>query len=269
MGRGSSGGSGGGGNRSASGGGGGGGVTASSLEVHQVVTAAQAQSANDSVFKDHDDADFHDLYNGRQYYQNQSMGIDTRMAVADYLNDEATAGSLYSPSQQLNHKMRQRLPLTANEQFMKDSLMDGMHNLGYNVNLTRYDRVDSLAKFGLGGGAYQNMTEAQLKKALVGTTFHDDGFTSTSYNNFKNAPSRSKSTFTDKAVVFKYSAKARTQALMPGDGPGGALGEIILAPGQSMKITNVKFSKDSSGRRVKGRSGASYYDRIEIYVDVG
>lgn len=264
MGRGSSG--------SGAGGGGGGGsggqvMTASNLEVVQVATAAQAQALNDGTFPDTDSADFHDLYNGSAYFQKQAFGIDTRMAVADYLNDKATPGSLYSPSQQLNHNMRQDLPLSANEQFMKDSLMEGMHNLGYNVNLTRYDRVDALDKFGLGGGRYQNMPETQLKKQLVGTTFHDKGFTSTSYNNFKNAPSRN--SFTDKAVVFRYRAKASTQALMPGKGPGGDFGEIVLAPGQKMKITDVKFSTNSSGTRVKGRSGGSYYDRIEIFVDVG
>lgn len=268
MGRGSSGSGGGGGARAGGGGGSGGqAVTPSSLGVQQVVTAQQAQAINNGAFPDTDSADFHDLYNGREYYKKQALGIDTRMAVADYLNDQATAGSMYSPSQQLNYKMRQGLPLTANEQFMKDSLMDGMHNLGYNVNLTRYDRVDSLAKFGLGGGKYQNYSEAQLKKMLVGSTFHDDAFTSTSYNNFKNAPSGN--VFTDKAVVFKYRAKASVQALMPGIGPGGDLGEMILAPGQKMRIADVKFSTNSSGRRIQGRSGARSYDRIEIYVDVG
>ena len=264
MGRGSSGS---GGSSSGGGGGGGGAMTASNLDVKQVATAAQAQQENDSTFSATDDSDFHELYNGRQYFQQQAFGIDTRMAVADYLNNQATPGSMYSPSQQLNHNMRQGLPLTANEQFMQESLMEGMHNLGYNLNLTRYDRVDALNQFGLGGGKYQNYSEAQLKQMLVGSTFHDKGFTSVSYNNFKNAPAGNN--FTDKAVVFKYRAKANTQALMPGKGPGGDFGELILAPGQKMRITDVKFSTNSGGGRVQGRSGASYYDRIEIYVDIG
>lgn len=262
MGRGSSGTSSGG----AKGGGGGGAVTASNMQVNQVATAVQAQAANNSVFSATDPSGYHELYNGRQYYQSQTFGIDTRMAVADYLNDQPTPGSMYSPSQQLNYKMRQGLPLTANEEFMRDSLMEGMHNLGYNITLTRYGRIDEMDKFGLGSGRYQNMTEAQLRKQLVGTTFHDDAFVSTSYNNFRNAPSRN--VFTDKAIVYKYSASANVQGIMPGNGPGGALGEMILAPSQNYRITDVKFVTDSGGKRVKGRSGGGYYDRIELYVDV-
>ncbi len=224
-----------------------------------LATAQAAQSANNAKFSDTDASPFHDLYNGRQYFQDQSFGIDTRMAIVDYLHDQPTAGSLYSPSQQLNYAMRQGLPLTANQQFMKDSLMDGMHNLGYNVNLTRYDRVDFMQ--GLGVPNFSNMPIAQIQKAIVGKSYTDAAFVSASYNNFKNAPPGNP--FTDKAVKINIKAPAATQALMPGNGPGGQLGEVVLAPGQRFTITGARFT----GQR--GRSGANYYNQIEIDVIVG
>lgn len=225
-----------------------------------VNTAVQAQNMNNQTFAATDTADYHQLYGGRNYYQSQAFGIDTRMALQDYLNDQNMSGSMYVQSQTLNHKMRQGLPLTANEQFMVDALNEGMHNLGYNLNLTRYDRVGFM-NTQLGLGNYEKMTEAQLKKALVGTTFTDKAFVSTSYNDFKHAPANN--AFTDKAVKIHYRAKAGTQALMPGNGPGGQLGEIVLAPGQSYKIVDVKYT----GKM--GRSGASQHKAVEITVEVG
>lgn len=227
-----------------------------------VNTAVQAQNMNNQTFAATDSADYHQLYGGRNYYQSQAFGIDTRMALQDYLNDQNMAGSMYVQSQTLNHKMRKGLPLTANEQFMVDALNDGMHNLGYNLTLTRYDRIGFMNDAsGLGLGNYENMTESQLKKALIGQTYVDKAFVSTSYNDFKHAPAGN--SFTDKAIKINYRAKASTQALMPGNGPGGQLGEIVLAPGQSYKIVDVKYT----GK--KGRSGASMHKAVEITVEVG
>lgn len=227
-----------------------------------VNTAQQAQNMNSQTFAATDSADYHQLYGGRNYFQSQAFGIDTRMALQDYLNDQTMAGSMYVQSQTLNHKMRKGLALTANEQFMVDALNEGMHNLGYNLTLTRYDRIGFMNDAsGLGLGNYENMTEAQLKKTLVGQTFVDKAFVSTSYNDFKHAPTSNP--FTDKAVRINYRAKASTQALMPGNGPGGQLGEIVLAPGQSYKIIDVKYT----GK--KGRSGASQHKAVEITVEVG
>ncbi len=214
---------------------------------------------NDSVFSSTDDADFHDLYNGRQYYQKQNFDIDTQMALDDYLSDKALPGTVYSASQTLNHKMKQGLPLTANEQFMVDSMMNGMHNLGYNLNLTRYARVDFMQR--LGAGNFDSMTPAQLQSALVGKGFTEGSFISTSYNDFKNAPSGN--VFTDKAVRINYKAPANTQALMPGNGPGGQLGEMVLAPNQHYTITGARFTGKT------GRSGSSYYKQVEIDITIG
>lgn len=238
------------------------------LQPNVVMSQQQAQSLNDATFSATDAADFHQLYNGRQYFASQNFNIDTQMAIQDYLNDQTMVGSLYSPSQVLNHKMEKGMKLTVAEQAMVDSLNEGMHNIGYNINLTRFGRVGYLDTFGkhfangkINANNFENMTESQLKQAFVGKSYVEDKFVSTSYNDFKNAPNGGRP-FTDKAVKFTIQAPAKTQALMPGNGPGGALGEIILKPGQTYKIKDVKFT----GKQ--GRSGSSYYKQIEFIVEV-
>ena len=129
--------------------------------------------------------------------------------------------------------------------------------MGYNVNLTRYDRVDFMQNLGVGN--FDSMSEAQLKSALIGAKYKDPAFGSYSYNNFKNAPAGNP--FTDKAVKITRRTKASTQVLMPGNGPGGALGEIVVAPNQGVHIVDVRFT----GKR--GRSGANYYKQVEIIVE--
>ena len=238
-----------------------------------MVHRSTAQAQNDSRFSDTDDSDFHTLYNGRQYYQDQNFSIDTRMAIMDYLSDKPMAGSLYSPSQALNYKMETGQPLTTAEQVILDDMMAGMHNLGYNVNLSRYGRVgyidsfvknavaQGLAAKGITSSNFDKMTEQQLKQAFVGLEYSENKLVSTSYNDFKNAPNGGRP-FTDKAIKFNYKAPAKTQALMPGNGPGGALGEMVLAPGQNYRITDVRFTGN------RGRSGSSYYNQIEFDVEI-
>ena len=231
-----------------------------------VPLVSQAAAANDSTFSDTDNSPYHDLYNGRQYYQSQTFSIDTQYALQDYLSDKPVAGSMYSPSQELNYAMETQSKLTANQQYMVDSLMDGMHNVGYNINLTHYGRlglIDGIGKatgVNITGNNYQNMSQAQLNQ-LVRKSFSMDRFVSASYNDFKNAPNGGRP-FTDKAVVLKIQAPAKAQVLMPGNGPGGNLGEMVLAPGQNYRIKKVSFPGGN------GRSGAGSYKRIVFEVEI-
>ena len=81
-----------------------------------VPTQSQAVQANQATFSGTDNAPYHELYNGRKYYQDQTFSIDTQLAIQDYLHDQASGNSVYSPSQQLNHVMETGAPLTANQQ---------------------------------------------------------------------------------------------------------------------------------------------------------
>lgn len=248
-------------------------VGGGSAQPQIVPSAPQAINANNQVFSATDDSDFSDFYGGRQYYQNQTFSVDTEMAIQDYLYDQPVGGTLYSPSQTMNYKMAHGGQLTPQEVFMRDSLMEGMHNLGYNMNLEHYGRVSYIDAFGqeaqrlgltnsvINSSNFGNMTEAQLQKAFKGLTYSEDGFLSTSYNKFKNAPNGGRP-FTDKAVKINIKAPASAQAMMPGNGPGGALGEIVLAPKQNYRITDVRFTGKS------GRSGSNQYKQIEFDVEM-
>ncbi len=223
-----------------------------------VQTAQQAETINDDNFPSSDSQDYHDLHGGRAYFQKQAFDIDTRMALQDYIANQTEGASIYSPSQNLNYRLKNDLPLNANQKFMVDALDEGMHNLGENLNLTAYQRVGFVDSLGVKN--YWKLTEQQLKQRLIGTTYNNKSFVSTSYNDFRNAPPSNP--FTDKAVRIKYLADANTKALMPPIGSGGRLGEVVLGRGQSMEVVDVKYTGDS------GRSGANTYPRIEITIRV-
>lgn len=225
-------------------------------------------------FADQDDADFHQLYNGRQYYQQQKMTATQQKAAANYLESHAEPGSLYSHSQNMNYMMVQGKSLTGKYKQTHDGLMSAMHNIGYNVTLTRYDHdgmINGLLKAVGAGTNYEKMSAASIQKALVGRTVSENKFLSTSYNNFRNAPQSTKQIFDSRAVKINYKVKASTQAMMPGKGSGGDFGEIILAPtngtaNRGGKITDVRLT----GQMVR-RKGTQKYNqpRIEIDIEIG
>ena len=244
-------------------------------EPDQVVpTAQQAQDANNGAFSDHDDAAYHDLYNGRGYFQRQQFGIDSEIARQNYLasNPEAVqygGDGIHSLSQNMNWEMMNGLPMSPTHQFTRDGLQDAMHNLGYNLNLQRYDHDDFvnqlLSQAGAKGANYSVMTEGQLKAILMGHKYSEQRFLSTSYNNFKNAVDPS--TFTSRAVRIEYHAKASVQAFMPGDGPGGRLGEIIIGPNTPSRIVDVRLSPIKNARS----KGTQNFNRkqITLVVEIG
>lgn len=222
-------------------------------------------------FADYDDADYHQLYNGRQYYQQQKLDANQQRAAANYLESQSERGSLYSHSQNMNYQMATGQPLTGKYKQTHDGLMSAMHNIGYNLTLTRYDHdgmVNSLLRAVNAGTNYEKLTQAQLQKALVGRTVNENKFLSTSYNNFKNAPNSTKKTFDTRAVKINYKVKAGTQAMMPGRGSGGDFGEIVLAPtngtaNKGGKITDVRLT----GQMVR-RKGTQTYNQPRIEIDI-
>lgn len=238
------------------------------MQLPVAPTAAAAVAANNSVFKSFDPNDYHDLYNGKQYFLNQNLTIDQQMAAINYLSDTPERGSLYSMSQNMNQNLAEGKPLTANQQFVYDNMISSMHNVGYNIKLTRYDHANQinalLANAGLTKG-YENYSAAQLSKALVGTKFTENKLLSTSYNDFKNAGS-SANTFKSRAIKITYETKASAQGMMPGNGPGGALGEMVLAPKQTQSIKSVSFTNTKA--RAKGTQNFNL-PQLHVVIEVG
>lgn len=192
-------------------------------------------------------------------FEQQNFSEDTKKAIEVYLEKDKTAGSLYSPSQELNHKLRNDEKLSPSEQKLYNDLQAGMHNLGYNTTLERYDRIGFMERLGIKN--YDSKSIDELKSKLVGVEYVDKAFGSTSHNNFSKAPNGGKP-FTDKCVKINIQAPASTKAMMPGHGKGGNLGEIILAPDTRYRIKDLRYTgKD-------GRSGLKYYKQIEIDVEI-
>lgn len=246
-----------------------------------VATAQQAQAANNSVFSATDNAPFHDLYGGQAYFQKQNLTIDQTLATMQYLRADKEAGTNYSMSQNMNFLMMQNAaqgkPLTAgmnaNQLYTYRHMMASMHNLGYNVNLTRYDHGDFVNNLLRQAGVtkdYSQASVAQLSRALVGKTYGEERMVSTSYNNFKNAPQSSKDVFMNRAVRIEYKAKASAQAMMPGNGPGGRIAEMVLAPSagrQNYKIVGVRYDNAVNVRQ-KGTSYLSGQKQLVLTVEV-
>ena len=242
-----------------------------SSNVHLQPTAAAATAANNAAFPATAQGGYKQMYNGRQYFLNQNLTTDQQIATIQYLSPNREGNTLYSASQNLNYAMAHGQKLTANQQWLQKHLMGAMHNLGNNAILSRYDhdsKVNTLLQHAGMTKSYDNYSETQLKKALVGTKYGEEKFISTSYNDFKNAPASAKSTFGSRAVKITYHAKASTQAYMPGNGPGGSLGEVILAPSngrQNMKIVDVRYT----GRSARQQGTQSYNKKaIELVVEV-
>ena len=220
-------------------------------------------------YADYDDADFHQLYNGRQYYQQQQLDAKQQKAAQNYLEANPEAGSMYSHSQNMNYMMATGQKLTGKYQQTHDGLMSAMHNVGYNVTLTRYDHdemINGLLKAAGIGKSYEKMTQSAIQKALVGKTVNEDKFLSTSYNNFQNATNAS--VFTSRAVKVNYKVKADAKAMMPGVGPGGDFGEMILAPtngtaNRGGKIVAVRFTGQMARRK-----GTQMYNQKQIEIDI-
>ncbi len=266
----------GGGGFGAGGGAGGGAINTAAFQVMSQApniqpTTQMAQQANARTFDDTDSRPYHDLKGGRNYFQSQNLTIDQQIATVNYLSPTTESGSLYSMSQNLNHALATGQPLNANQQYVYNNLMGSMHNLGENLNLTRYDHSgfvnNLLAQNGVKGDMTK-MSVSQLKNALVGTQYGENKLISTSHNDFKNAPASSRSVFDTRAVKISYKTKADVQAVMPGNGPGGALGEMILAPSgnaKNFKIVDVK----STGKMARQKSSQNYnIHQIELVVEV-
>lgn len=247
------------------------------LASQQPKTPPKPQKNYDSLgFADQDDADYHQLYNGRQYYLQQQLSPAAKQACSQYLDPNTEPLSMYSFCQNMNQAVANgtiNSPKNAKYKAVRDELISNMHNLGYNCELTRYDHGgfldEQLAQVGITNRS--GMSVAQIRNALKGHSYGDNRILSTSYNNFKNTNNHS--TFSTREVKIVYKAKASTQVLMPGDGPGGKFGEMLLGPtgtGGRNKYTIVDVNLTGARARAKGSSPYNLsLNQIEVVVEVG
>ena len=222
-------------------------------------------------FADSDDADYHQLYNRKQYYQQQQLTAQQQKSANAYVDPNTEPGSLYNVAQNLNWAMVNGQKLSPRYQKIHDDMVAASHNIGHNVTLTRYDHagmVDSMLKQLGAGTDYTKMTPSQLKKALVGQTMGENKMISTSTNDLANAPRNVQQLFQNRAVKINYKTKAGVQGLLMPIGAGGDQGELVLMPtngktNKAPKITDVRYTGKSVYRANTGRS----YPQIEIDVE--
>ena len=246
-------------------------------------SAQAAQQANNSAFSATDNSPYHDLYNGRQYFQKQNLTPDQQQAVIEYLrsDQEVLNGkqTMYSMAQNMNWIMTQNaekgLPIdngmNANQKYVLKHMQAAMHNLGYNVNLTRYDHGDFVNRLLRQAGInkdFSNMSVSQLKNALVGTKYGEEKLISTTYNDFRNAPQQTQYTFRNRAVRIEYEADASTQAMMPGDGPGGRSGEIVLNASRGQKNFELLDIREDTSRKVRQKRTSWLSSQNQIVIRV-
>lgn len=184
-----------------------------------------------------------------------------RDAIKQYIaNDTKGTGKAYSMSQTLNYKLNNGTPLDANEAYMVKYLQKGMHSIGKDVVLTRGCHEDFLQ--GLGINNYGNMTESQLKGALVGTEFKTKSFSSFSYDTSKN-PFLSGAQSGGREVIIKQNTKNSTKMIFGAKSQS----EIITNIGTESKITNVYFAKDASGNTKRAYPRGSMTSKPVLIIE--
>lgn len=242
-------------------------------------TPTKRQKNYDSKgFADYDDANYHQLYNRKQYFQQQQLTANQKQACQSYLEADPEynapyPNNLYSHSQNMNYMLSTGQQLTGKYKQTYDGLISAMHNVGHNIEVSRYDHrglIDGLLQTVGAGSDYTKMSEDQIKQALVGKSLSEKKILSTTTNDFKNAPQSSKNVFATRAVKVIYRVKAGAKGMLPGNGPGGDLGELLLAPTDGVsnkpgKITDIKFNGTMA--RAKG-SQRFNLPQIEIFVDI-
>ena len=255
----------------------------------------QEPEVDEKGFKAHEDADYHDLWGGKAYYDKQDLTLEQKNAAETYVDPEVesslanpAADGLHSPSQDLNWAMSQGIALSEEQKKMKDALNSAMHNTGHNINLTRYDHAGFLntilENLGVHNADATKMSVSELSSLLVGVKYGENKFISGSYNDYKNALSDgakwNKKVFTQRYVKVSYQVDANVQSMMPGisskkdpnTGKKNDLGEIIMAPSKAgnknFEIVGVKLSGSKAHPKGSYIDSDMSLNQIEVVVRV-
>ena len=114
-------------------------------------------------------------------------------------------------------------------------MQQATHPIGRDVVLQRGAHDDLLKSFGIRD--YSRMTEAQLQSRLVGQTFQNTSYMSTSYDVTKNPfLSASSGVSGGREIVFNIKAGAQTKMVFGAKKQS----EVILAKGTDFRITGVR-----------------------------
>lgn len=186
----------------------------------------------------------------------QQYDINTRNAIRQYIREDQQANG-FTMSQNMNHKMEEGTPLTANEQYVKSRLEAAMHPLGQDAVLTRAAHKDFLEALGIKN--YQNMSAAQLDAAIKGAEYTEKKFVSAAMNP-KNNPFINGSASGGREVYINIKTPSDTRCVLGNTKQS----EVILAPGVKFRATGAHFDGTYAYPRLGGMLPRVIVD-VEIY----
>lgn len=162
--------------------------------------------------------------------------------------------------QAINKKYGLRLTQNdlASMQYTSAYMAQAVHPLGVDTVLQRGSH-DDLLRQAFGISDYSKLTQAQLQSRLVGQTFKNTSYMSTSYDVSKNPfLSSSSGVSGGRELVFNIKAGKNTKVLFGAKKQA----EVIIGKGTDFKITNVSYN----GRTATPRGG-SYKPQLVIDIE--
>ena len=160
---------------------------------------------------------------------------DVTDAIKLYISDSNPNGDGYSHAQNLNYKLDNGMALNATEKFIDDNIQAGMHAIGKDTTLVRYAHDDVLKALGVSD--YTKMTDTQLQKTLIGTTFKTTSYTSTSYDAKKSPFAPNAPAGGGRELVININAGANTKVVFGAKKQA----EMVLNKGTNMKVTGIHY----------------------------
>lgn len=213
------------------------GFTAQANTPAQTVTAQPAQRA--VVYKQLTGQDEQDVVSASRQYD-----INTRLAINQYIRQDQQAGG-YTMSQNMNHKLENGLPLSANEQYTADRLDAAMHPIGKDIKLVRGAHQDFLQALGVAN--YAGMTEAQINAKIAGVEYTEKKFVSTAWdaqrNPFMHGPNAN-----GREVYLHIDAPSTTKAVLGNVNQT----ELILSRSTKYRIKGAHFDGTTAYPRIGG-----------------
>ena len=250
--------------------GGGGGIAAAAASAQAAAPAPQAAPAGPRNYGTFTDADAAALRQLQDSAYNGSVTAAVKMYTSGQPNTPAANidGQGHSLSQSMNYFLEQGVDLMkanaaqlnrqfgtsitpralASMQYAYQYMHAGAHAIGKDVVLTKGAHIDILSnQFGIRN--FRGMSEQQLSQKLVGATFKNEAYVSTSYD-AKRSPFLDKNSPISggREVIYRIHAKSETKVLFGLKSQA----EIIIDRGTSFKVTGVRFSGATATPRGKG-----------------
>ena len=209
--------------------------------------------------------------------QDSQYDANTTAAVKMYISNTNFDGQGHSLSQTMNYLLDEGVDLNntplaqinskyglrltprelASMQYTDNYMQIATHALGKDTLLQR-GAHDDLLKNTFGIKDYSKMTESQLQNKLVGQTFKNTSYMSSSYDVNKNPfLSSSSGVSGGREVVYNIKAGGNTKVLFGAKKQS----EIVIDKGTDFKITGVRFS----GKTATPRGGSS---KPQVVIDI-